>query len=93
VASVAALVALLVLAGCGGDSGGGSTSTEDLVEVMVETGAPEDMASCVAEKLDGVSASDLRDFMSDVESGEDVEATSGTAAAFLNASVECDLAE
>jgi hypothetical protein len=97
VARFAAVIAVLALVGCGGgdDDGGdgASTSTEDLVEVMVDSGAPEDIAGCVAEKLGGVSASDLRDFLSDVESGEDVDATSGTAKAFLNASAECNLAD
>jgi hypothetical protein len=100
VARFAAVLVVLALVGCGGgdddgDAGGGDggTSTDDLVEVMVDSGAPEDIASCVAEKLDGVSASDLRDFLSDVGSGEDVDATSGTGKSFLNASAECNLAD
>jgi hypothetical protein len=95
VAGLAIAGALVVLGACGGDSDSddSSSSTDDLVEVMVDTGAPEDTATCVAEKLDGVSASELQDFLTEVADGEDVEATSGVGEQFVNASAECNLAE
>lgn len=94
-AGLAVAGALVVLGACGGDSGSdeGSSSTEDLAAVMVDAGAPEDVATCVAEKLDGVSTSELEDFMTEVADGEDVEATSGIGEQFVNASAECRLAE
>ena len=56
-------VGLLVsatLIGCGSDddgdagsSDGGGLSTSELTEMLIESGAPEDEAKCVADKLEG----------------------------------------
>lgn len=89
--------AVLAVANCGGsDDGDGaaeSTAAEDLVAVMVDSGAPREEAECVADKLGDVSAGQLEEFFEAVADGEDVVATEGIARQFLNARVECTVEE
>ena len=89
------LVALpLALIGCGGsDSGsnGSSTSKDDLVQLMVDQGAPQEQAECVADKLDGVTVDDLGEFFEAIGNDEQVEATEGVAKQFLDAGFQSDV--
>lgn len=98
VTTLVATTAIITLTACGGSSGGGgsdgaSSSADDLVALMVDQGAPQDEAECIAGKLVGVSVDDLAAFFEAVDSGEDVVATEGVAEKFLNANGECTLVE
>ncbi|MEP1124512.1 MAG: hypothetical protein ABJH68_11555 [Ilumatobacter sp.] len=100
ITTFAAAATVLALTACGGSSDGGSsdadgasTAADDLVALMVDQGAPQDEAECIAEKLDGVSVDELTTFFEAVDDGEDVVATEGVAERFINANAECTLVE
>lgn len=88
--AVLAAVALgvVLLAGCGGDDGDGSTADPELVDLLQEeTGQTEAIATCIAEKLDGDDAVDRAELEAIIrgEGTEDID----TANAYGDAALEC----
>lgn len=86
-AAVAA--ALLLLAGCGDDGGGGGGGDDELVELLQEEGGqPEDVATCVADRLadEDVDRDEVEAIIRG-EGSDDVDA----AAAFGDATLACTL--
>lgn len=87
-------MALTLVVGCGGgDDGpadGESTSVDALTAVMVDLGAPQEDAECVAAKLENVTANELFDFFEAVGDGEEVLATEGVARQVINARGACE---
>lgn len=89
----AAAAALTLVVSCGGDddssADGESTSPDALVDVMVEDGAPAELAECIAGKLDGVTVNALVDFLESVAAGDEVIATEGVAEQMINSQAAC----
>lgn len=86
--AVAAALGGLVLAGCGGDDGGGSSADPELVDLLQqETGQTEAIATCIAEKLDGDDTVDPEELEAIIrgEGTEDID----TANAYGDAALAC----
>lgn len=83
-----ALVLALALA-TGAAACGGGGDNGDLVDALVESGAPRDEAECVASNLDGFDADDLRGLVDENASIDDIPEE--LFSAFIQAGITCNV--